>query len=485
MSRDATMEPSAAVLDAERAVLGAMLLEPAAITEAYRHLTPERMWTRSHQLVFRAMLAMHVAGKPVDLIGLGHTLTSRGELAESGGVEALAKLLDHASTSGNVAHHAATVSADWLRRERIRLGRDYLSAAHDPALAADHLQRIRDLEESGSTAHSAWAEASLDWGSLSRLDIPPTPSIAGPDGLLPVGGLIFLSGGPAAGKTFLAMQLALALGSGGEWLGHTCRPRRVGFLELEMNPAGMRSRIVRSAPHAGLENIHALCMPRGGTLITDRDVRRRMVEWIRRLELQDVFIDPLNRLQNDTGNITKDARAELSGLHAIREETGATLFVLHHIRKGPPGDKKQASTRMEDVHSMRGSAQYSDDADTMLTLEERHEGLRLLKWSKVRHAETPEPSWLARSETGFFHVTSSPEEAAVERKGDTQAGLLSMLAQAGAGGVSVVEVMDSLGMSRRTAQRHLPLIGAAPLPGFRGSGQRWVLPQNDARQVLE
>jgi replicative DNA helicase len=72
-------------LEAERKVLGAMIRDRDAVMRAQDWLSPADFYQPSHQIIYKAILEVHNAGTPVDLVILGAALDQKGELEQAGG----------------------------------------------------------------------------------------------------------------------------------------------------------------------------------------------------------------------------------------------------------------------------------------------------------------------------------------------------------------------------------------------------------------
>jgi len=105
-------------LDAERSVLGACLLDNAAIPVAGQVIGGEHFFLDQHRRVFNAMQALAATG-PVDLVTLSEALHRAGELEAAGGAPYLASLADGMPKVSNVAHYAAIVKEKAILRNVI------------------------------------------------------------------------------------------------------------------------------------------------------------------------------------------------------------------------------------------------------------------------------------------------------------------------------------------------------------------------------
>jgi DnaB-like helicase N terminal domain/AAA domain len=136
-------------LDAERAVLGALLLDPESRPRVLDRLTPDDFYKQGHRKIFAAVLALAAAGAPSDLITVSEQLRRAGELEEVGGPAALGPLLEEAATLAHVDSYAAIVRDKASLRELIRLGTNVIGRAYDNGVPPAELVTAvtRELEE--------------------------------------------------------------------------------------------------------------------------------------------------------------------------------------------------------------------------------------------------------------------------------------------------------------------------------------------------
>ncbi|MEI5908382.1 replicative DNA helicase [Bacillus spongiae] len=107
-------------IEAEQAVLGAIFLEPSALTFASEMLIPEDFYRASHQKIFSVMLQLNDEGKAVDLITVTEVLSSVKELEDVGGVSYLSELAGSVPTAANIEYYAHIVEEKSLLRRLIR-----------------------------------------------------------------------------------------------------------------------------------------------------------------------------------------------------------------------------------------------------------------------------------------------------------------------------------------------------------------------------
>src|SRR5437667_4951445 len=119
-------------LDAERAVLGAVLLEGReTLPRVIELLRPSDFYTEAHRAMYDAMLRLFDRGSPVDLLTLNEELRRTDQLEFSGGPAALALLVEQASIAAHVMSYAAIVRDMAVLRELIQTSTQVITDAFD------------------------------------------------------------------------------------------------------------------------------------------------------------------------------------------------------------------------------------------------------------------------------------------------------------------------------------------------------------------
>ena len=128
--------PSQAVSDtlphseeAERSVLGAILLDNRSYDRAQEMLEGEAFYSLRNRTIFETLTQMIEGGAAPDLVTLKDALAGRGALEECGGPAYLASLIDGVPRSANIEHYARIVREKAVLRELIRTSQTILSSA--------------------------------------------------------------------------------------------------------------------------------------------------------------------------------------------------------------------------------------------------------------------------------------------------------------------------------------------------------------------
>jgi replicative DNA helicase len=132
-------------LDAERAVLGAMLLEGRdGLPRVIELLRPSDFYTEAHRAMYDTMLRLFDRGEPVDLITLSEELRRSDQLEFVGGPAALALLVEQASIAAHLVSYASIVRDMAVLRELIQTSTQIITQAFD---AKEEVQTVVDDAE--------------------------------------------------------------------------------------------------------------------------------------------------------------------------------------------------------------------------------------------------------------------------------------------------------------------------------------------------
>jgi replicative DNA helicase len=106
-------------LDAEAAVLSAVMLDPSALDRVLEFLKADHFYSEAHRRIFEATLELKQAGKPVDVVQVGSWLKDRERLAQVGGAPYLTEVLNAAPVVANVASYGRIIHEKWRVRQLI------------------------------------------------------------------------------------------------------------------------------------------------------------------------------------------------------------------------------------------------------------------------------------------------------------------------------------------------------------------------------
>src|ERR687895_1940002 len=109
-------------LDAEKAVIGAMLVSETAVAAVAERLSPEDFYSEVHRIIYGAMTRLYSRGEPIDQLTLTNELRTMGEFDKVGGRAYVFQIVESVPTAANAARYAEIVRGKSLLREIIDVG---------------------------------------------------------------------------------------------------------------------------------------------------------------------------------------------------------------------------------------------------------------------------------------------------------------------------------------------------------------------------
>src|SRR5438874_1134000 len=106
-------------LEAEESVLGALMIDKAAIVRVADVLRPEDFYKPVNASVYRAILTLYEKSQPIDILTVTSILKEDGKEQEVGGATYLTKLIDAVPTSSHIEHYAKLVREKKILRDLI------------------------------------------------------------------------------------------------------------------------------------------------------------------------------------------------------------------------------------------------------------------------------------------------------------------------------------------------------------------------------
>ncbi|WP_419195405.1 replicative DNA helicase [Engelhardtia mirabilis] len=134
-------------LDAERALLGALLLDPERVPEVAEDLSGRDFYDRRHGKIFDALVRLGEQGLPIDYVTLGEALRAAGDFATVGGAEALVELGSGVTSAALLVHHQRIVSETSMLRELIGECTDIVAEAYQTRPDGESVQSLVDSSE--------------------------------------------------------------------------------------------------------------------------------------------------------------------------------------------------------------------------------------------------------------------------------------------------------------------------------------------------
>lgn len=183
-------------------------------------------------------------------------------------------------------------------------------------------------------------------------------------GILRRGHKMLISGSSKAGKSFLLMELCVALAEGRPWLGFPCKKGRVLYVNLEIDPASAVNRFLKiyealGIPAANMDSI-VLWNLRGHAVPLDQLVPK-LIRRVRDQKFDAIIIDPIYKVITGDENNASEMGAFCNQFDKICTETGCSTIYCHHHSKGAQGMKKA-------MDRASGSGVFARDPDAQLDM---------------------------------------------------------------------------------------------------------------------
>jgi len=403
MPAEATLErPLPQNLEAERSILGAILLDNHALNAAIENLKPEDFFLEQHRRVFNQMIALGENQQAIDLVTLTESLHRVGELESSGGAPYLAALADGMPRVSNVEHYARIVREKALLRNLIHathniqqralegedgadtildnaessifaLAEDRVKAGLIPVkdIVRDNFERLEKIFREGKSITGV----STGYTELDKLLSGLQPSE-----------LLILAARPSQGKTALALNFAenISIRAGSP----------VAFFSLEMSKESLLQRLVASVAQIDAHKF------RSGHL--SREDWRRMTEALGTISSAPLWIDDAGstsvleigakarRLKREKGlslvvvdylqlitgrgrfsNRQEEVSSISRGLKGLAKELQIPVLVLSQLTRAP--EREERGPQLSDL---RESGAIEQDADVVMFIYRPH-------WSKM------------------------------------------------------------------------------------------------------
>lgn len=139
-------------IEAEQAVLGAIMLESDMGSPVFAILQPEDFYRDNHRYLFAAIRDLFEKGEPIDLVSVAESLRQQGRLELIGGITTISEIARSVPSAANVEYYAKIVAEKSLLRQLIRTANSLADRGYDPGeeamtLLAEAEKMILDLSQ--------------------------------------------------------------------------------------------------------------------------------------------------------------------------------------------------------------------------------------------------------------------------------------------------------------------------------------------------
>ncbi len=434
-------------LEAEKAVLSALLLDNAAIHAVYTEVKPDDFYHPAHRTLYGAMVTLRDMNEPVDLHTLADHLNTHKLLDEIGGPVALAEIADYEVTAANVVHHARIVRDKSVKRRLIQVATEIVELGYDESDRADQLldaSESKMFEISQDNARETFRslhtemQSTFDYvealmgrgGELTGVSTGFKALDEMTGGLQP-GELIILAARPSMGKTALALNMArnaavlhhkkVAVFS----LEMTAQALVLRMLsaEAEIDASKFRSGYISVHDHRKLQQAagalsHAEMWIDDSGMVTVLEMKAKCRRMKAERGLDLVVVDYLQLAHGDGKNERREQEiSEISrGLKAMAKELDIPVIALSQLNRGP--ENRTGKDKRPMLADLRESGAIEQDADVIAFIyrdefynrdEEGNKGIAELIIAKQRNGPTGTIELTFQSRFARFLDRSGPE----------------------------------------------------------------------------
>jgi len=382
-------------VEAERSILGAILLDNFSYNQAAEHLRAEDFSLDSHRRIYSRMIDLAESSRPIDMITLIEELDRRKELQAIGDVAYISGLVDGVPDRPSIEHYIKIVRDKALLRGLIHAANSAIARASEQSDAAE------DVLNDAEAAIFALSEKRIGRGFMGITDIVKE-SFGSVDALLQRGqritglathyndldemtsglqksDLIIIAARPSMGKTAFAMNIAENASVNDN--------KVVGMFSLEMSREALLLRLLCSCAQVDSHKM------RTGSLW--RDDMDKVVQAMERLAHAPIFIDDTpgislsemrakaRRLQNSQGSLdliivdylqlmsgggkryenrTQEVSAISRGLKALAKELKVPVIALSQLSRAP---ESRGGDHRPQLADLRESGSIEQDADVV------------------------------------------------------------------------------------------------------------------------
>ncbi|MAU41941.1 MAG: replicative DNA helicase [Kordiimonas sp.] len=361
-------------IEAEQALLGAILVNNEAAGRVQDFLHPEHFFETVHGRIYQAIVTLIERGQIATPITLKPFFDKEKVLEDIGGGQYLARLAASAVTVINAENYGQNIYDLALRRELIQIGGDMVNRAYEAkveSLATDQIeqaeQHLFSLAERGQSegGFKTFLRATTDAVQMIEAAYKRDGKISGASsgfisidekiGGLHKSDLIILAGRPAMGKTALATNIAFNTArlfrqdTDAGLVGRDNRGAVVGFFSLEMSADQLATRILAEQASIPSEDL------RRGKL--NQEQFNRLSRVAQELEELPLFIDDTAQLS--IGSLRTRAR-RLQRQHGLGLVVVDYLQLLRGVGSGGRGPENRVQEISEITRGLKGLAKELD-----------------------------------------------------------------------------------------------------------------------------
>ncbi len=381
-------------VEAEKSVLGALMLEPDAIIKVADALLPKDFYKPEHQTIFEIILELFTKGKPIDILSVTSRLKEKKQLQDIGGSSYLTDLVNSVPTAAHINHYAEVIKKKSIFRQLISASSEINEKAFSTDKEADEFldeveKKVFAISQKSTTSHFYHIKEDLKdaYERIEKLHQGERKIRGIPTGFdeldtllagFQKSDLIILGARPSLGKTALALDIARNIA--------TKENIPVGFFSLEMSREQVIDRLIAAESQVPLWKL------RTGRLTDDIEFEMiqegldslskapffvddtpspnilEMRSMARRLQIEHglglLIIDYLQLIQprTDSKSMVQQVTEISRGLKGLARELNTPILAVSQLSRAVD----QREVKIPRLSDLRESGSIEQDADVVL-----------------------------------------------------------------------------------------------------------------------
>jgi len=393
---DSTIGRMPANVEAERSILGAILLDNRAFYEAAEHLKPEDFSLDAHRRIYARMQELAESSRPIDTITLPAQLDQKGDLQAVGDYAYISSLLDGVPDRPSIEHYVRIIRDKAILRGLIGVANNAIAKASEQADPADEILNDAEAdvfalsEQRIGKGFQSFKEVSVASGGIDAL-LQRGQRITGVathydelDGMtsgLQKSDLIILAARPSMGKTAFAINIAENAAIDDK--------KTIGIFSLEMSKEALMYRLLSSRAKVDAHKLrtgslwredweklrHASAEMAEAALFIDDTAGIGLLEmWAKARRLKQrqngrldlIIVDYLQLMSGGSKrfeNRTQEVSAISRGLKALAKDLEVPVVALSQLSRAP---ESRGGDHRPQLSDLRESGSIEQDADLVM-----------------------------------------------------------------------------------------------------------------------
>jgi len=381
-------------LEAERAVLGAVLVEPVALLTVMEKLEVDDFYLDQHRIIYGACLALQERGKAADLLTVTNYLREENRLDRVGGPTIVSSLVDSLPDVANVGYYADIVADKAVKRRLMTAARSILDTCTidkgEAKVAVEVAQKAIFAIAEGTLGGGLEPISRLTEREIQNLEKAQAShsSLTGIDtgfydlndktaGFQPTD-LVILAARPSMGKTSLGVNICTHAAMRAK--------KKVAIFSLEMSAEQLVRRILSAEARVDQKRLATGYLAKAdwpkisevaenlkgvglwiddtpGITVMELSAKARRLKQENGLDL--VMVDYLQLMSGGAGhsNRNEEVSAISRGLKGVAKDLGVPLLVLSQLSRRP---EQRGSDRRPQLSDLRESGSIEQDADVVM-----------------------------------------------------------------------------------------------------------------------